>query len=135
MRVLQNGDKGQMKMVFAPRAGVTTLAISLAVVLGGLLTACNPVRDVAVSTGFGAKEPESAQFVRESRRGDADYLPVGVRAPDRPTKALPKADVEALTNSIDARRQANEAAGATARSMGAETNARPVPKPPTLPAE
>ncbi|MBS7739014.1 MULTISPECIES: hypothetical protein [unclassified Chelatococcus] len=133
--MLQNGDKGQMMMVFVPRTGVTGLAIGVAIVLGGLLAACNPVRDVAVSTGFGAKEPEPAQFVRESRRDDGGYLPVGVRAPDRTTKALPKADVEALTNSIDARRQANEAAGATARSMGAETNARPVPKPATLPAE
>ncbi|MBS7698853.1 hypothetical protein [Chelatococcus sp. YT9] len=133
--MLQNGDKGQMIMGFAPRAGSTGFAIGLAFVLAGLLTACNPVRDIAVSTGFGAKEPEPAQFVRESRRGDGGYLPVGVRAPDRPTRALPKADVEALTKSIDARRQANEAAGATARSMGAETNARPVPKPPALPAE
>lgn len=132
--MLQKRDKGQMKMVFAPQAGITRLAIALVIVLGGL-TACNPVHDVAVSTGFGAKEPESAQFVRDSRRADGAYLPVGVRAPDRALKVLPKSDVEALSAKIDARRQANEAAGATARAMGAETNARPVPKPSVLPQE
>ncbi|CAH1673523.1 conserved hypothetical protein [Chelatococcus asaccharovorans] len=134
MQVLQTHDKRQMMMVFAPQAKVARLAIALAAVLGGL-TACNPVRDVAVSTGFGAKEPEPAQFVRDNRRDDVGYLPVGVRAPDRPSKARPKSDVDALAQSIDARRQANEAAGTTARSMGAETNARPIPKPPALPQE
>lgn len=132
MRVLHNGDRGRIvTLILAPGLRIAALALAM----GGLLAACNPVRDVAVATGFGAKTPEPAQFVRDSRQSDGDYLPVGVKAEPRKLKPLTKAESDALAAKIDGRRLANESAGSTARSMGAATNARPVPKPPTIPAE
>jgi len=105
-----------------------------AALLGLALAGCNTVRDVAVATGFGAKEPDPAPFVKESRKADGDYMPVGVNAPPRKLKPRTKDEAEALQRQLDAQRQATEAAGASAQALGAAVKARPVPKPPQAPA-
>jgi hypothetical protein len=104
-----------------------------AALLGLGLAGCNPVRDVAVATGFGAKEPDPAPFVKGSRNADGDYMPVGVNAPPRKLKPRTKEEAEALQRQLDAQRQATEAAGASAEALGAAVKARPVPKPPQVP--
>jgi hypothetical protein len=106
-----------------------------AVAFGLVLSGCNPVRDVAIATGFGAKAPEAAPFVKESRStAGGDYMPVGVKAPPRKLKARTKAEAEALQAQLDAQRQATEAAGASAQALGAAVKARPIPKPPQAPS-
>ncbi|MFC7400084.1 hypothetical protein ACFQU1_23055 [Chelatococcus sp. GCM10030263] len=115
------------------RGAKIVLRMVSAAAFGFVLSSCNPVRDVAVATGFGAKAPEPAPFVKESRGGvEGAYMPVGVKAPPRTLKARTKEEAEALQAQLDAQRQATEAAGASAQALGAAVKARPIPKPPQV---
>jgi hypothetical protein len=117
------------------RGAKNFVRVASAVAFGLVLSGCNPVRDVAIATGFGAKAPEPAPFVKESRgTAEGDYMPVGVKAPPRKAAARTKAEAEALQAELDARRRATEAAGASAQALGAEVKARPLPKPPQVPS-
>ncbi|MDJ1156894.1 hypothetical protein QNA08_01380 [Chelatococcus sp. SYSU_G07232] len=108
-------------------------ALGAAMAVSALVAGCgaNPVRDVAVSTGFGAKPPEPAGFVKESRSAEVDYLPIGQRQPPRRIKPKTPEEAKALEEQLDAQRKANEEAAAQAKALGSA----PAPQPGSAPAQ
>jgi hypothetical protein len=97
---------------------------------GFLAVACgesNLVRDAAIATGLGAKPVEPAGFVKQSRRGGGDYMPIGVAAPKRDVNPRSTADAKKLEESLEAQRATNDAAAAAAKAAAA--GSAPAPKP------
>lgn len=93
------------------------LAVGAALMLAACSSGHGPLHSVAVTTGFGTKEPEPAEFVKASRRPDATYLPVGVSAPARTAKPRSATEAKALEEQLEAQRKANEAAAGAAKSL------------------
>ncbi|KMO20966.1 hypothetical protein [Methylobacterium platani] len=100
---------------------------------GGCVLDGASVRDAAKSAGFGPKEVAAPDFVVQSRRGNGDFLPVGVSAPPRETRAKSAAGVQQLEAELDASRQRNEAKGRDAAKVGGAV--KPPAPPRVLPAE
>lgn len=104
-----------------PYVAVTAAALALA----GCSADTNPVRDVFVATGIGAKPKPAPDFVVNSRSESVDYIPVGVSAPDRPIRGKTVAETKAAEAELDAMRAAIEAKATEARQVGAT----PAPSP------
>ncbi|MGE7413746.1 hypothetical protein [Methylobacterium tarhaniae] len=108
-------------------AAATLLACLLT---GGCVLDGAGVRDAAKSAGFGPKEVAAPDFVAQTRREGGDFLPVGVSAPPRETRAKSAAGVKALEAELDASRQRNEARGRDAAKVGGAVKP---PAPPQVP--
>ncbi len=108
---------------------VATLLACLAT--GGCVLDGAGIRDAAKSAGFGPKEVAAPDFVRDTRREGGDFLPVGVSAPPRETRAKSAAGVKALEAELDASRQRNEAKGRDAAKVGGAVKP---PAPPQVPS-
>ncbi len=117
--------------VLSPKAArAATLLTCLAT--GGCVLDGAGIRDAAKSAGFGPKEVAAPDFVRETRREAGGFLPVGVSAPPRETRAKSAAGVKALEAELDASRQRNEAKGRDAAKVdGAVKPPAPPHVPPT----
>jgi hypothetical protein len=109
------------------------LSCTLAAGLGACSGDFNPVRDVAVKTGFGAERKEAPTFIVQSRPKDIDYTPVGVAQPKPRIAAKSAPGVKGVEGEMDALRAANEARANEARQAGAAVQAAPV-APAAVPA-
>src|SRR5215213_6551209 len=93
--------------------------VAIALALAGCSADTNPVRDVFVATGVGAKPKPAPDFVVQSRPEAVDYVPVGVSAPARPIRGKTVAETKAAEAELDAQRAAIEAKATEARQVGA----------------
>ncbi len=98
-----------------------------------LLAGCNsnPVRDAFVSVGAGPPPDQAPVFVRESRPGRLDYIPIGRTAPERASAARTTDEVKAAEAELDRVRTRNEAA----RNRAVEAGSTPPPEPATAPRQ
>src|SRR5215210_31631 len=101
--------------------------VATMVALAGCSADTNPVRDVLVATGIGAKPKPAPDFVVQSRPDAVDYIPVGAAAPARPIRGKTAAEAKATEAELDAARAAVEAKAAEARQIGAGAAATPAP--------
>lgn len=101
-----------------------TLILVLTCVAGPLTVAgctrdVNPVRDVFVSVGAGAKVPPAPDFVVESRTSNqGDYIPVGIRQPPRKYRARTPDEIKEVEGQLDAVRARTEAQGIAVQREG-----------------
>jgi hypothetical protein len=102
-----------------------------------VLLACGPflagcagdgIKGVAEATGLATTPQESKPFVKQARRADADYIPVGSSV-TRTAPRKPVADFKTLETQLEAKRLSNEAAGNQAKVLGAT----PPPAPAVIP--
>jgi hypothetical protein len=107
------------------------LPLSLAAAVCACSGDSNPVRDIAVKTGFGTERKDGPDFIRQSRPKELHYAPVGVAPPTPTYRAKSAPDVKAVQGEMDAIRAANEARAAEARRAAAVTSA---PIAPVVPA-
>lgn len=77
---------------------------------------------------------EAPDFVARSRPKSLDYMPIGVAAGERPTKARTADEIKAAEAEMDALRARNEAAGAAAARLGGTPEPAPVNLPNKKPA-
>ena len=113
----------------APRP---VIGISCSAALALLLAGCagdGSVRSVAEATGLATTAQEPRIFVQQSRPVDPLYIPVGTVA-TRQAKRKTVDEFKTLEATLEAKRQANDAAGTRARALGATTSA---PTPTVLP--
>lgn len=97
------------------------LPLLLAVAAQGLiLSGCagdGSVKGLAEATGFATTAQEAKPFVKETRRAEADYIPVGTSV----TRAAPRKKPEEfkkLEAELEAKRLSNDAAGNQAKELG-----------------
>lgn len=78
-----------------------------------MLCACagNPVRDVAVATGFGVARPEPAPFVSANRPESVGYLNVGVRPAGRPIPSRDPARLKELEAEMQGVKTGHQSSG------------------------
>lgn len=91
-------------------------AVALLAALGGCVGEGSATRSVAEVTGLATTPQDSKPWVQQTRRAEADYIPVGTTA----ARAAPRRSVEEFKKieaGLESRRQRNEAAGNAARSM------------------
>lgn len=91
----------------------------LAHALVGCVGDANPVRDAVNAAGIGPKPVAAPDFVAGSRPAGLDYLPVGVSAPPRESRARSADSVKSLEAELVASRGRNEARGREAGRVGA----------------
>ena len=101
------------------------------VVVGTALAGCGSdegFKGVAEAAGLATTPQQSKTFVREARPADLEYIPIGSSV----TRAAPRKPVEdykKIEAGLDAKQKANEAAGNTAKALGAT----PPPEPAKIP--
>ena len=95
----------------------------------------NPTKELANSLGLGPKVTPPPDFVAKTRPQSLDYMPIGVPAQDRPTKARTADQIKAAEAEMDALRAQNEAAGAAAARLGETPDPKPVVAPDKKPAK
>lgn len=101
------------------------------VALGVSLAGCGSdegFKGVAEAAGLATTPQESKAFVRETRPAELQYVPIGTSV----TRAAPRKPVEdykKIEAGLEAKRKANDAAGNTARTLGAT----PPPQPAKIP--
>jgi len=104
---------------------------AMLVVAGLALAGCagnEAVKGVAEAAGMATTPQESKNFVKETRPGELEYVPVG-SAITRNAPRKPVDDFKKLEAQLEAKRTANEAAGNTARELGTT----PPPEPAKIP--
>ncbi|SFU94961.1 hypothetical protein SAMN02799631_03369 [Methylobacterium sp. 174MFSha1.1] len=114
----------------AARTAILLAILPACLSAGGCVLDGAGIRDAAKSAGFGPKEVAAPDFVKETRRGGGEFLPVGVSAPPRETRAKSAAGVKQLEAELDASRQRNEAKGRDAAKVGGAVKP---PAPPKVP--
>lgn len=106
------------------------LPLLLAVAAQGLvLSGCagdGSVKSLAEATGLATTPQEAKPFVKETRRANADYIPVGTSV-TRAAPRKPPEEFKKLEADLEAKRIANEAAGTQAQQLG--TTPPPAPAP------
>src|SRR3954468_14541246 len=86
----------------APRRTKPLLAVAAAVLaLAGCSADTNPVRDVFVATGVGAKPKPAPDFVVQSRPEAVDYVAGGVPRPGPPVRGKAVAEKKAGEAELD----------------------------------
>ncbi|MCJ2032207.1 hypothetical protein MKK50_22850 [Methylobacterium sp. J-043] len=105
---------------------VRAIAIALpvfaaAAATGGCSADVNPLKAAMVGAGSGIKPVEAPDFVAQSRKSDASYMPVGESAPRRAVRARNSAGQSALQAELEGARNRNESKGRAAE--GAAKNA------------
>lgn len=101
------------------------------VVVGAALAGCGSdegFKGVAEAAGLATTPQQSKAFVREARPADLEYVPVGTSV-TRATPRKPVEDYKKIEAGLDAKQKANEAAGNTAKALGAT----PPPEPAKIP--
>src|SRR3712207_5554126 len=119
--------RSRSMMCRAPLRPVIAVAV-IALGLAGCSADTNPVRDVFVATGAGAKPKPAPEFVVNSRSETVDYIPVGTSAPTRPIRGKTAAETKAAEAELDAARAALEAKAVEARQVGATPALAPAQK-------
>jgi hypothetical protein len=108
------------------------LMMSAALLAAGMsLAGCGSdegFKGVAEAAGLATTPQESKAFVRETRPADLEYVPIGSKV----TRAAPRKPVEdykKIEAGLESKLKANEAAGNTAKALGAT----PPPEPAKIP--
>ncbi|MGL4728382.1 MAG: hypothetical protein ACRCWO_06475 [Bosea sp. (in: a-proteobacteria)] len=103
--------------------------VTLAVVLGACQSdGASPLKSTAQVVGFATTPPESKDFVRETRRGEQSYIPVGTRV-ERPARKMTPQEFKSIEGDLDQIRARNEQAGAAAKAAGATPPPAPIKLP------
>lgn len=103
------------------------LTVAMLAAAGLVLAGCagdEGFKGVAEAAGMATTPQESKAFVRDARPSEVQYIPVGSSV----TRAAPRKPVEdykKIETELEAKQKANEAAGETAKSLGAT----PPPEP------
>ena len=76
-------------------------------------TSGNSLKDLAIWAGFATNTEEPADFVKETRTTDLNYMPVGVTpaGPKKNARKLSPDALKALEDQLEAARLKNEAVG------------------------
>jgi hypothetical protein len=93
--------------------------LGLALIVAGCGGGANPVRDVFSAAGAGPPKVEAPDFVKQTRPGSVDYMPIGVSAPERRLKARDAEQTRQFEKELEALRQRNAVQGEVAKSLGA----------------
>ena len=88
------------------------------------------VKSAAEVVGLATTAQESKKFVQETRPANPQYIPVGTVA-TRTAKRKTVDEFKALETQLEAKRSANDAAGAQARTLGTTPPPKPAPASPT----
>lgn len=100
------------------RTALLLVAGPISLALAACAGDANPIRDVAVASGVTGGEPKPPpDFISQSRRSGADYVPVGTSAPKRVYRAKTADEVKGAEADLERVRARNEAA---ARRKAAE---------------
>lgn len=98
---------------------------AIVVALATLLASCSgdlsPLREAYMQAVPKPKPVAAPDFVAGSRKGEAEYLPVGVSAPPRQVRAKSSEGTKALAAELEGARGANEAKGRAAENAGRAT--------------
>jgi hypothetical protein len=101
------------------------LLLSAVLLVGAALAGCageDGLKGPAEAIGMATTPQESKGFVRATRPAELEYIPVGTSI----TRAAPRKPVEdykTIESGLEAKQKANQAAGETARALGASTTA------------
>jgi hypothetical protein len=97
------------------------LATGLIALLGGALGGCssplpedNVLRGPARLVGLATTVGEPKDFVVASRRGEGNYIPIGVTPPEHKIKPKTPAELAAYENTLNQRRQRTQASATRA---------------------
>jgi hypothetical protein len=101
-------------------------ALVLGLVGGGCSGDVGGLRSLGIG-GSAPRGPVAPAFVTETRRENADFLPVGVSAPPRPVRAKSSEGQKALEAELEGARSRNLARGKAAESVGKAVNPAPAP--------
>ncbi|MEH3116739.1 MAG: hypothetical protein PGN25_03810 [Methylorubrum populi] len=117
-------------LVRTVRAVVLVLpALAAAASVGGCSGDVNPLKAAMVGTGSGIKPVEAPDFVAQSRKGGADYMPVGESAPRRAVRARSAAGLNTLQSELEGARSRNEAKGRAAEGAAKDAAKGLTPNP------
>ncbi|MBB2960858.1 hypothetical protein [Methylobacterium sp. R2-1] len=119
-------------MIVRRAVRVTALALPVfaaAASVGGCSGDVNPLKAAMVGAGSGIKPVETPDFVAQSRKGDATYLPVGESAPRRPIRARNSAGQSTLQAELEGARNRNEAKGRAAEGAAKDAAKGLTPNP------
>jgi hypothetical protein len=110
------------------RAALATLGVSMLLAGCQSSDSANPLKSTAQLAGFATTPPESKDFVKETRRGDLTYIPVGSRV-ERPARKMTPQEFQAIEADLESRRLRNESAGTAARAAGSTAPPAPLKLP------
>lgn len=108
---------------------VLAMIVPAALALGGC-AGDEGFKPIVEAAGLATTAQEAKPFVRETRPVDPNYIPVGTVV-TRTAKRKTVEEFKALESQLEAKRQANDAAGAQARTMGATAAPKPAAATPT----
>lgn len=101
------------------RGSVMLLAcLAGSLVLAGCSRDTNPVRDMIVASGSGAKVPPAPDFVTSTRRDNVDYVPVGLKPPPPKYQAKTSEQIKAVEGQLDPVRARAESEGRRVQREG-----------------
>jgi hypothetical protein len=105
-------------------------AVAGSVLLAGCQSSpdAGPLKSPAKLAGFATTPPESKDFVKETRRADQAFIPVGTVI-DRPTRKMTPKEFQNIEAELESQRLRNETVGAAAKAAGTT----PPPAPLKLP--
>jgi hypothetical protein len=105
------------------------LTAAAALLTAGCTDATSPtsnrtVHSLAVRVGAATDVPDPPDFIKSSRKGDADYMAVGITPPDRKLQPRKGDDVKKLENELESTRSQHD------RLAGRKPPAKPAKKKP-----
>ncbi|CAO4164775.1 DUF4148 domain-containing protein [Methylorubrum populi] len=103
--------------------------LAMSACLGGCSSDVNPLKSAFVDAGYGPKRVDAPDFVAKSRKGDADYMPVGESAPRRAIRARNAAGQSALEAELEGARSRNEVKGRAAEGAAKDAAKGLTPNP------
>lgn len=122
-------------MIVRRAARAIALALPASAVLaalasvGGCASDVNPLKAAMVGAGSGIKPVDAPDFVAQSRKSDATYMPVGESAPRRDIRARSAAGQSALQAELEGARDRNEAKGRAAEGAAKDAAKGLTPNP------
>jgi hypothetical protein len=118
-----------MSFEFSAKRAFFALIVPAALALGGC-AGDGSVKSAAEVVGLATTAQESKKFVQETRPADPNYIPVGTVV-TRTAKRKTVDEFKALEAQLEAKRQANDAAGAQAKVLGTTAPPKPADAQPT----
>lgn len=111
-------------MEFSRGSMMLLACIAGSLALAGCSRDSNPVRDMFVATGAGAKVSPAPDFITGSRRDNVDYIPVGLKPPPPKYQAKTPDQIKAVEGQLDSVRTRTESEGIRVQREG-QTGAPP----------
>jgi hypothetical protein len=104
-------------MGISPKLVLAAMSAALAVSACQTSDDAGPLKTPAKLAGFATTPLESKDFVKETRRGDQTYIPVGTRV-ERPARKMTPQEFQSIEADLEAQRLRNETAGTAAKAAG-----------------